>query len=315
MRLNPKETEEVRLSRDELYDLVWSTPLSRLAHDFDVSDVALAKWCKKLNVPRPGVGYWAKVQAGHRVTKRKLPKATKDLPTAIYINRIVHPSDAQPPCEPTFQPVEVHESLPDRPHDLIRFTRRALSKAKVEQGTTTMAALACSSAESPSSALSAFSKRCSEPPRRWAGLFTRVRVQRSRSMASGCRSTSRSCEARARSVTPLVIARTTTSTCRTAGSNSTWAEMSRWSPAFGTPGRTGRSSVWRTCCTRFASASGAALRASGLGGNGEQRGNASGQSGSARGRLSESASSLKNAVSGTSTFGSRFGLGQGASAS
>src|SRR5687767_2075381 len=42
-----------KVTRQELYDLVWSTPGSKLSADFGVSDVAIAKRCGKLGVPRP----------------------------------------------------------------------------------------------------------------------------------------------------------------------------------------------------------------------------------------------------------------------
>jgi len=65
----------VRLTREELYDQVWAEPVTRLAKRWGVSDVAVAKWCRKLNVPRPGRGYWARAQAGHKGGKRALPPA------------------------------------------------------------------------------------------------------------------------------------------------------------------------------------------------------------------------------------------------
>jgi len=39
------------LSRQELYDLVWDMPMRRLAASFGMSDVALAKHCKKAGIP------------------------------------------------------------------------------------------------------------------------------------------------------------------------------------------------------------------------------------------------------------------------
>ena len=65
----------LRLTRETLYELVWAEPVARLAKRWGVSDVAVAKWCRKLNVPRPGRGYWARVQAGHKGGKRPLPPA------------------------------------------------------------------------------------------------------------------------------------------------------------------------------------------------------------------------------------------------
>lgn len=48
--------------------------MSRLAKDFGVSDVAIKKKCKKLNIPTPGLGSWAKIQAGKTVKRKPLPK-------------------------------------------------------------------------------------------------------------------------------------------------------------------------------------------------------------------------------------------------
>jgi hypothetical protein len=61
------------VSRQELYDLVWSTPGTKIAGEFAVSDVAIAKHCKRLDVPRPSRGYWAKRAAGHNPKKVPLP--------------------------------------------------------------------------------------------------------------------------------------------------------------------------------------------------------------------------------------------------
>jgi hypothetical protein len=43
---------------------VWSRPVWSLAKDWGISDVGLAKICKRHNIPSPGLGYWAKRQAG-----------------------------------------------------------------------------------------------------------------------------------------------------------------------------------------------------------------------------------------------------------
>jgi hypothetical protein len=47
-------------NREELYEKVWSEPVTKVAKGYGVSDVALAKACRKLKVPVPGRGYWAK---------------------------------------------------------------------------------------------------------------------------------------------------------------------------------------------------------------------------------------------------------------
>ena len=51
-------------SQEELHDLVWSMPTSKVAKRFGVSDKAVEKWCKNMGVEKPPRGYWAKVKAG-----------------------------------------------------------------------------------------------------------------------------------------------------------------------------------------------------------------------------------------------------------
>jgi hypothetical protein len=50
-------------SKEELEALVWSKPTTKVAKELGVSDVAVAKLCKKLNVDKPPRGYWSKVDA------------------------------------------------------------------------------------------------------------------------------------------------------------------------------------------------------------------------------------------------------------
>jgi hypothetical protein len=59
-----------RYNRDLLYDEVWKQPMWTLAKKYGISDVGLAKACRKLGVPLPGLGYWAKKAAGKKVPKR-----------------------------------------------------------------------------------------------------------------------------------------------------------------------------------------------------------------------------------------------------
>lgn len=64
-------------NRDELYREVWSTPMKVLATKYGISDVALAKTCRKLIIPLPGRGYWAKKQAGIKVKQQPLPAVSQ----------------------------------------------------------------------------------------------------------------------------------------------------------------------------------------------------------------------------------------------
>ena len=63
----------VKLTRKELYELVWTTSIVKLAKQFRMSDIGLTKICKKYDIPKPGVGYWAKREHGKQVEKKPLP--------------------------------------------------------------------------------------------------------------------------------------------------------------------------------------------------------------------------------------------------
>jgi len=59
--------------RNSLYEEVWATPMAKLAKRHGISDVGLAKVCRKLAIPVPGRGYWAKKEAGRAVQRIPLP--------------------------------------------------------------------------------------------------------------------------------------------------------------------------------------------------------------------------------------------------
>jgi hypothetical protein len=61
------------ISRDELYALVWSKPMTKVAEQFGVSGNYMARVCTTLNVPRPERGYWAKLLVGKAPTPPPLP--------------------------------------------------------------------------------------------------------------------------------------------------------------------------------------------------------------------------------------------------
>lgn len=63
----------IRLTRAELYEKVWATPMRTLAKEFGMSDVALAKACRKHDIPVPPVGYWRRKETGYNVSRPSLP--------------------------------------------------------------------------------------------------------------------------------------------------------------------------------------------------------------------------------------------------
>jgi hypothetical protein len=64
---------EIRVDRAELFERVWSLPVVRLADEWGLSGPGLKKVCRRLQVPVPPRGYWAKLKAGHRDRRPHLP--------------------------------------------------------------------------------------------------------------------------------------------------------------------------------------------------------------------------------------------------
>ncbi len=65
------------VSREELYEQVWSKPMIKVAADYGVTGTALKKTCDRHHIPTPERGYWAKLEYGKRVNKEALPPLTE----------------------------------------------------------------------------------------------------------------------------------------------------------------------------------------------------------------------------------------------
>lgn len=51
----------MKLTRKELYDLVWTEPLTALSKRLEISGAELGKRCAAANIPLPPNGYWSKI--------------------------------------------------------------------------------------------------------------------------------------------------------------------------------------------------------------------------------------------------------------
>ena len=58
---------------EELFDRVWSKPVAAVAAECGLSGPGLKKVCRRLSVPVPPRGYWAKLRAGKSVRRPALP--------------------------------------------------------------------------------------------------------------------------------------------------------------------------------------------------------------------------------------------------
>lgn len=63
----------MKKSRGELFELVWSKPMTHLSKELGLSDVGLRKICVKYGIPLPARGYWARLQFGKQDPRPELP--------------------------------------------------------------------------------------------------------------------------------------------------------------------------------------------------------------------------------------------------
>ena len=64
--------ENIELTRKELYDLVWSTSLTKLSDKYALTADGIKKICKEFDIPIPENGYWMKLKYNKEVKVVKL---------------------------------------------------------------------------------------------------------------------------------------------------------------------------------------------------------------------------------------------------
>jgi hypothetical protein len=117
-----------KLTRKELYEEVWATPMVKVAERYGLSDRGLAKLCERHKIPVPGRGYWRKSETGQPVKRRRLPTTVDAKLAEILITPIPSYDGSEDP-EVTKQLayeenhlITVPERLND-PHRLVALTR------------------------------------------------------------------------------------------------------------------------------------------------------------------------------------------------
>lgn len=75
-----------RLTRQQLYDLVWTRSLNALAAEFGNSGNGLAKICDRMMVPHPPRGYWSGAPGKPRESRPPLPPLPDGCDTDVVIS-------------------------------------------------------------------------------------------------------------------------------------------------------------------------------------------------------------------------------------
>lgn len=83
--LRRPEAREIRVDRKGLFERVWSEPVMKLAAEWGISGTGLKKVCRRLQIPVPPRGHWAKLKAGHRASRPQLRSLPEGDPQEIVI--------------------------------------------------------------------------------------------------------------------------------------------------------------------------------------------------------------------------------------
>ncbi|HEX4355571.1 MAG TPA: hypothetical protein VHZ95_21745, partial [Polyangiales bacterium] len=132
----PRET--VTYQREKLYVELWNEPSSVVAERYGVSNEALCKTCKKLDVPKPPRGYWARRAVGKIDPMPPLPKA-KGVPVMTVVRPGRRPNrertkDALVQGRAAMGPPILVPERVAHPHELVASAIALLSKGKVRNG-------------------------------------------------------------------------------------------------------------------------------------------------------------------------------------
>jgi len=77
---------KITFTRQELYDLVWSTPMSAISVKYGISFHKLRNACLKMNIPLPDYGHWMRVQHKKPIHIKNLPNNNPSVSVITFIN-------------------------------------------------------------------------------------------------------------------------------------------------------------------------------------------------------------------------------------
>ncbi|MDX6463579.1 MAG: hypothetical protein QOJ51_2281 [Acidobacteriaceae bacterium] len=100
--------------------------MSSLAKRYNISDVGLAKVCRKLQVPVPPSGYWARIRNDHSLVKPKLPRLPPGVSETARISPIVLHSRELPEA---VKEQQAYEDVPEQATETVLEQAEALSQA------------------------------------------------------------------------------------------------------------------------------------------------------------------------------------------
>lgn len=128
----------IYMTRDDLYKMVWTEPISKIAETYGWYDKALTKICNELEIPVPGRGFWQKKKKGLNIPIPPLPlqRISNKRGVSFTIDEKLHLNDVR---YAEMQQMILYEELEENkiivkpiltfPHTLIETTVESLKKA------------------------------------------------------------------------------------------------------------------------------------------------------------------------------------------
>jgi len=105
--------------------------MQRLAKQFGISDVALAKTCRRAEIPVPRRGYWAKSQAGKKVTRIPLPPRGPGVSDDVFVGgRRYHRYEILD--EELLEPIPRPVTFPDDIEETRKLALKKIAKIKAQ---------------------------------------------------------------------------------------------------------------------------------------------------------------------------------------
>lgn len=107
------------ITREDLHELVWSTPMIKVAEKFEVSGSYLARVSTELRVPRPERGCWAKLAVGKAPQRPALSELESEFERGRVVGGVVKANGRANPRVTTFLR-DARGLLVDRSQDVAR---------------------------------------------------------------------------------------------------------------------------------------------------------------------------------------------------
>lgn len=119
--------KKITLTRQELYDMVWTSSIRSLSKKFGISEFELRRICKNASIPLPANGYWSKIQYYKPVTRTELPENKTKEEKIIIINDV----SVDDPSSAEYTQKKITKELGGNSDQLLRVPDRLVNPDKL----------------------------------------------------------------------------------------------------------------------------------------------------------------------------------------